>query len=151
MPLKYGKDLRKGRISIVGHVYHTTTVTKGREPVFADFDPARRVVDCLKASDASELTDTLAFVLMPDHLHWLFQLKNADLAVVMNRFKGRSSRILTALGAASAPVWQRGYHDHAVRSHENLKAIARYIVANPLRARLVRHIGDYPWWDAVWL
>jgi hypothetical protein len=29
--------------------------------------------------------------------------------------------------------------------------VARYIVANPLRAGLVEHLGDYPLWDAVWL
>jgi hypothetical protein len=30
-------------------------------------------------------------------------------------------------------------------------AVARYIVANPLRAGLCRHLGDYPLWDSVWL
>jgi plasmid stabilization system protein ParE len=39
----------------------------------------------------------------------------------------------------------------AQRAEEDLIKIARYIVANPLRARLVEHIGDYPLWDAAWL
>ncbi len=29
--------------------------------------------------------------------------------------------------------------------------VARYIIANPLRAGLVGRVGDYPLWDAVWL
>jgi putative transposase len=29
--------------------------------------------------------------------------------------------------------------------------IARYIVANPLRAGLVAKVGDYALWDACWL
>jgi putative transposase len=32
-----------------------------------------------------------------------------------------------------------------------MRAIARYVVANPLRAGLAGTIGDYPYWDAVWL
>jgi REP element-mobilizing transposase RayT len=48
-------------------------------------------------------------------------------------------------------LWQPGYHDHALRREEDLVATARYLVANPLRAGLVQHIGDYPLWDAVWL
>ena len=32
-----------------------------------------------------------------------------------------------------------------------LRDVARYIVANPLRAGLVERVGDYPYWDAVWL
>ena len=34
---------------------------------------------------------------------------------------------------------------------KEIKDVARYIVANPLRAGLVEKIGDYPFWDAVWL
>jgi hypothetical protein len=29
--------------------------------------------------------------------------------------------------------------------------VARYIVANPLRAGLVSRVGHYPFWNAVWL
>jgi hypothetical protein len=29
--------------------------------------------------------------------------------------------------------------------------MARYVVANPLRAGLVKRLGDYPLWDAIWL
>ena len=31
------------------------------------------------------------------------------------------------------------------------KDVARYIVANPLRAGLVKKLADYPFWNAVWL
>lgn len=51
----------------------------------------------------------------------------------------------------NGPVWQRTYHDHALRREEDLRAAARYVVANPLRAGLAEGIGDYPFWDAAWL
>jgi hypothetical protein len=38
-----------------------------------------------------------------------------------------------------------------LRKDEDLQTVARYIVANPLRAGLVEKIGDYPLWDAIWL
>lgn len=63
----------------------------------------------------------------------------------MRLLKGRSAH------AIGKPIWQANYHDHAVRKEEDLKEIARYIVANPLRAKLVSRIGDYSLWDAVWL
>ena len=34
---------------------------------------------------------------------------------------------------------------------EDIKALSRYIVANPLRAGLVENIGEYSHWDAIWL
>jgi REP element-mobilizing transposase RayT len=48
-------------------------------------------------------------------------------------------------------IWQDGYHDHALRSEENLQDAARYIVMNPVRAGLVESIREYPLWDAKWL
>jgi hypothetical protein len=48
-------------------------------------------------------------------------------------------------------LWQDGFHDRAVRRDEDIVAIARYIVANPLRAGLVERLADYPHWDAIWL
>jgi hypothetical protein len=50
-----------------------------------------------------------------------------------------------------ASVWQRGYPDHAARDSEDIRHIARYIAANPLRAKLVDDIMDHPYWDAIWL
>ena len=48
-------------------------------------------------------------------------------------------------------IWQRGFHDRALRQDDNVRDIARYIIANPLRAGLSKSIGEYPHWDAIWL
>lgn len=88
---------------------------------------------------------TLAFVLMPDHLHWLVQLGDrADIRKVVGRVKSLIARRL------DQPVWQPGFYDHALRKDEDVATVARYIVANPLRAGLVSRLGDYPHWDAIW-
>ena len=48
-------------------------------------------------------------------------------------------------------VWQPAYHDHALRAEDDLLVCARYLVANPVRAELVRSAHKYPYWNAVWL
>ncbi|MNP56065.1 Transposase IS200 like protein [compost metagenome] len=88
---------------------------------------------------------------MPDHLHWLIELKGATLDTLMRRFKSRSSLALHQAGVEHHPVWQPGYQDRALRREESIVHVARYIVANPLRAGLARSVRDYPHWDAVWL
>jgi hypothetical protein len=50
-----------------------------------------------------------------------------------------------------APVWARAFHDRALRQDDDMLEVARYIICNPLRARLVRSVREYPFWDAVWL
>jgi putative transposase len=90
---------------------------------------------------------------MPDHLHWLLALGDSvHPSVVVGSMKRHSaSRINGLKRLADRCVWQRGFHDHALRSDESVRGAARYIVANPQRAGLVRKLGDYALWDAVWL
>ena len=85
---------------------------------------------------------------MPDHVHWLMELRSGSLATCMNIFKSISSR---KPGAGKA--WQMGYHDHALRRDESIEQAARYIVGNPIRAGLAEYVGEYPhaWcrWDVT--
>ena len=69
----------------------------------------------------------------------------------MQRIKGRSAISINRVFGNQGQLWQKGFHDRAIRKEEDLQAIARYVVANPLRAGLVNKIGDYPLWDAIWL
>lgn len=69
----------------------------------------------------------------------------------MQRIKGRSAISINRVLGSQGQLWQKGFHDRAIRKEEDLQAIARYVVANPLRAGLVDKIGDYPLWDAIWL
>jgi len=145
-------NLRKGRSSIPGQVYSLTWATRKRAPVFRDLQAARRLIRCLKYSDSANWSRTLAFVVMPDHVHWLVELGQIkDLCTLVMSVKSYSSRALRSTGLISGPLWQPGFFDHAARHDEDLVVISRYIVANPLRAGLVREIGQYPHWDAVWM
>jgi REP element-mobilizing transposase RayT len=83
---------------------------------------------------------------MPDHIHWLLQLEaSGSLSETVRVYKAKASLLLRQ------QIWQRGFHDRALRDEDDLRDIARYIVANPLRAGLVKSLGEYPHWDAIWL
>jgi REP element-mobilizing transposase RayT len=89
---------------------------------------------------------------MPDHLHWLFVLRTGNLSSLVAKFKQASAGEVNRIsGSSGQALWQRGFYDRAARKDDDVHALARYIVANPLRAGLVEHIGDYPFWDAIWL
>ena len=140
------KNLRKGRYSSDNQIYHITTTTLNRAPIFKDFSTARLMMHILKKSDELNNTITLALVIMPDHIHWLFQLHQKQaLSKLIQSIKSISAR------AYGKPIWQAGYYDHAIRKDEDIVNIARYIIANPLRAGLVKRVGDYPHWHAIWL
>jgi REP element-mobilizing transposase RayT len=144
--------LRLGRVSLPGQPYHIISATNSRRPLFADPATARAVVRAMRRMQKDGWLRSHAWVLMSDHLHWLFTLgERAGLSATLNRFKSGSAHAVRGLHPETTQLWQAGFFDHGIRGDEDLRAIARYIIANPLRAGLCEHVGDYPWWDADWL
>ena len=74
-----------------------------------------------------------------------------NLSSSVARVKSVSARLINQHLDRKGSVWQSGYYDHAIRKEEDVVHVARYIVANPLRAGLVRSLNDFSLWDAVWL
>ncbi|MDB5984871.1 MAG: transposase [Pseudomonas sp.] len=144
-------DMRKGSYSETGRVYLLTSVVHNRLPLISDIRLGRLVVDEFRKAQQEGWGNSLAWVVMPEHFHWLVELRDSSLALLMRRVKSGSARALMAARQQRFTVWQKGYHDRALRREDDLRHMARYIVANPLRAGLVKRIGDYPLWDAVWL
>jgi REP element-mobilizing transposase RayT len=145
------KALRKNRFSESGRVYLVTTSCRDREPIFSDASLGAIVAEEIRASDQKDRTYTFAFVVMPDHLHWLFELRpRQTLSSVIRRVKGRSSYRVNQARRTSGAIWQTGFHDHAVRAEESLENLGNYLIHNPVRAGLVSSVDDYPLWDMMW-
>jgi hypothetical protein len=45
-------------------------------------------------------------------------------------------------------MWQASFFDRALRKHEDLETVARYIFNNPVEAGLVQRAADYPFTGA---
>lgn len=136
--------LRIGRHSEFGRLYLLTTITQQRRPIFNNFQLGRLVVDQFRQAHEDGIVISKAWVVMPDHFHWLIELQNKTLGELMCRIKSRSSVNINRLTKTHERVWQKGYYDRALRQEDDVKAAARYIIQNPIRAQIASRIGDYP-------
>ncbi|MFY0731378.1 REP-associated tyrosine transposase [Pseudomonas sp. NFX15] len=143
--------LRMGRYAEANRIYLLTTNTFRRKPVFKDFAVGRLVVNQFRNAQNQGFANSLAWVVMPDHFHWLIELQKGSLSELMQKTKSMSTKAVKQSTGRTTGLWQRGFHDRALRREEDLVKLARYVVANPLRAGLVEKLGDYPLWDAVWV
>ena len=150
-PAPQSHRLRHGRYSEHGRSYLVTIVVHNRQCLFTDLFLGRLLVAEFRNTHELGLIESLAWVIMPDHIHWLFELKQKTLSDVIRRIKSRSTLTINRRRRSKERVWQPGYYDRAVRKEDDIRTMARYIVANPLRAGLVERIGDYSLWDAAWL
>lgn len=145
------RRLRTGRYSCRGQIYLVTATTLNRAPIFADWFAGRLLVKEMRHAQEHNLVSSKAWVVMPDHFHWLLELKEGSLPGLVQRVKSRAAIAINKARQCEGPLWQRGFHDKAIRDERDLINYARYIVANPLRAGLVTSIREYSLWDAIWV
>ena len=132
-----------GRRSSVGLSYFLTTVVDGRAHLFADDEAAALAIREFQRLDQEGFTRSMAYVVMPDHIHWLGELRAGSLETVMKRFKSRTAQQANRLLGRAGRFWQACYYDHAIRSEASLYRHAMYLMANPIRAGLATQLGEY--------
>jgi putative transposase len=126
----------------------------------ADPRLARLVVDAMYFF-AGQRYDLLAFVVMPSHIHWVFQPLAAWVESLSDCGNSRSPRERIQHGlnrftasecnqirAATGDFWQRESYDHWVRDADELERIIRYIEENPVKAGLVDVAESWPFSSA---
>ena len=81
---------------------------------------------------------------MPDHVHLFVSAESerADFVAFMKRFKQMTG--FAYKKHTTDALWQPGYHERVLRDDEASEAVARYILANPVRAGLATQLGEYP-------
>ena len=140
--------LRKARVSLPNQIYLITVCCKHREKIFLDYNAARAMSSILHRVLNERLSNILAWVIMPDHMHLALQLaEDETLAKTMNRINSCSAIAVNRALNRHSQVWQGAYHDHALRDEDQLFTAIRYLISNPIRAGLVEKLGDYPYWN----
>jgi len=127
----HGKNLRKGRCSQPGGMYLLTWATDRRNPWFADWVLGRLVVMSLRRVHDRGDVESLAFVVMPDHVHWLIRLGDRLLQNLMQDVKSYSGfhvkqSIQRHSEAIPVAIWQKSYHDHALQGRKCSRCSALY-------------------------
>jgi putative transposase len=117
--------LRRGRDAETNRIYLLTTNTFGRKPIFRSFALGRLVVDQFRNAQHQGMANSSAWVVMPDHFHWLVELQQGSLGDLMQKTKSLSTKAVNQFTGRKIPLWQKGFHDRALRREEDLVKVAR--------------------------
>ncbi len=126
-------ELRKGRISAIGATYFVTFNTKNRIRCLADIKSFQSGKDRIEKLSKGGGCKTISFMLMPDHVHWLFSLRSETGIGSMVRQMKFSLRISNP----KVFQWQDNFFDRRIRADESVEAYALYMFLNPYRAGLI--------------
>ncbi len=129
--------------------FFATFCVSNRQRSFADARLADIAKEVILGYRRREWYWLLAYSIMPDHIHMLVRLRERrrSLSRVIATIKAQIIRRARTLGLSIAFQW--GYHDWILRSDQDPRAFAKYIAANPVRAKLVLTPADYPYCGIV--
>ncbi|MFN3152955.1 REP-associated tyrosine transposase [Bremerella sp.] len=101
----------------------------------------------------------VAFVLLPDHLHTIWELPqtSTNFSLRWQKIKAAFSKRWNQEGGTRFPIsesreargetgiWQRRFYEHTCRDEDDLKRCVDYIHINPVKHQLVTKTAEWPW------
>jgi len=147
------------RRNYAGTCFFFTLVTHARRNIFVAESARQLLRESIERTRAERPWQTMAVVLLPDHLHMLWRLPDGDTdySSRIAAMKKRFTRPFLASGETEAAVpqgqkrhrlrgvWQRRFWEHTIRDERELRMHLDYIPANPVKHGLVSRPADWEW------
>ena len=121
----------------------------GRRKVFASNENARVMLKIFEEIRKAGAAKIYAFVIMPDHLHLILKPESEPLPRIMQKVKGKSSRLINQRESTNGGLWQKEYFERAIRDEKDLEEKYRYIIYNPVKNGLTETPEEYPFSSAA--
>ena len=133
------------RIEYPGALYHVTARGNARQRIYNDSKDCQAFLDLLgKLSDRYHWL-CHAYCLMTNHYHLLLETPEGNLAEGMRQLNGIYTQAFNRRHHKVGHVFQGRYHAILVDKDCYLLEVARYIVLNPVRAKMVKEAQAYLW------
>ena len=135
-----------------GALHFVTGNVLNRKPIFRQEKYCRAFLEELQEMRSSRECKIIAFVLMPDHFHFVANPKGGDIQTAGGILKSISAKSIisvaplgTFLNGEENQVWQESFKSLPLWNDWMIRQKINYIHANPVKANLCSTAADYPW------
>jgi REP element-mobilizing transposase RayT len=136
---------RQLRLDFAGGVHHVTTRGNERRPIFRSDADRRMFLQLLGVATKRFHWIVAAYVLMTNHFHLLIETPEANLSRGMQWLAGAYAMWFNRRHGRSRHLFQGRFHSFLIDRDEYFAEVLRYVVLNPVRAKMVAHPGEYRW------
>jgi len=133
------------RIEFPGAFYHVTSRGNERKAIF--YSDGDRLIFSDVLADVCRRFNWIvhAYCQMDNHYHLLVETPDGNLSKGMRHLNGVYTQRFNRKQNRIGHVFQGRYKAILVDKDSYLLELARYIVLNPVRARMLRSAEDWPW------
>ena len=136
---------RQLRIEYEGALYHVTSRGNAREKVFFTHSDREAFLEILNQVVERYGWVCHAYCLMTNHYHLLIETPNTNLSRGMRHLNGVYTQWVNRQMKRTGHLFQGRFKSILVEKESHLLELARYIVLNPVRAKMVRSARDWRW------
>jgi putative transposase len=133
------------RIEFSGALYHITSRGDRREAIYETDQDRESFLAILGETCDRYRWQCHAYCLMDNHYHLLVETVDGVLSKGMRQLNGVYTQTFNRAHERSGHVFQGRYKAILVDKDRYLSEVARYIVLNPVRARMVRSAKGWRW------
>jgi len=133
------------RIQYEGAVYHITSRGNAREKIFFTRSDREAFLEILTQVVERYGWICHAYCLMTNHYHLLIETPNANLSRGMRHLNGVYTQWVNRQMKRAGHIFQGRFKSILIEKDSHLLELARYIVLNPVRAKMVRSPREWRW------
>ena len=133
------------RIEFPGAIHHVTARGDRQQTIFHNDGDRRAWLNIFDDVCKRFAWTVHAFCLMGNHFHLMIETPDANLASGMRQLNGRYTQCFNRRHETVGHLFQGRYHAVLVQRQTYLLELMRYVVLNPVRARMVATPGGWPW------
>jgi putative transposase len=142
----YGRLVpRPLRILEPGAAYHVYTRGNRRQAIYSNEEDDNTFLRLLGIVARQRGWDLWAYCLMPNHYHLVLTIAKPDLSRGMHWLNGVYASWFNATHGLDGHLFQGRFKSKLIESDAHLLEAIRYVVLNPVRARICAFPGDWPW------
>jgi putative transposase len=135
----------KALYDVPNTIAHVIIGTHAKRSCLSDPQAAEPLVGIIRQVSREKGNRVHAYCVMPDHVHILVEASDeCGIIDYVKVVKGRFARLFY-MGPPRASLLQKSFFDHVLRKDEDVLAVARYIITNPVRAGISDQVGRYPY------
>jgi putative transposase len=136
---------RQARIEYPGALYHVISRGIERRELFRDDEDRERYLGLLEKAVGRYRCRIFAYCLMGNHVHLAVEAGAIPLSRVMRSMNTAYAGYFNKRHRRAGYLFQGRYKAIHVEKEAHLLEFCRYVVLNPVRARLVQEAKAWPW------